>query len=78
VGGKRACTLVAGTQDAPLAWIGEFGGYCCCMQCLLCDAIPYPVVLCQAGVCNSVDEVPVCCHFMLKRVVGEETDGGVS
>jgi len=42
--------------------------------------MPFPILLffVKRDCVHSVDEVPVCCHFMVKRVVGEEIDGGVS
>jgi len=42
--------------------------------------MPFPVLLLfvKRKCVHSVDEVAVCCHFVLKRVIGEEIDGGVS
>jgi len=42
--------------------------------------MPFPVLLLFVNreCVHSVGEVTVCCHFMLKRVIGEEIDGGVS
>ena len=41
---------------------------------------PFPVLLLfvKRKCVHSVGEVAVCCHFVLKRVIGEEIDGGVS
>ena len=60
-----------------LVGIGRFGGYCCCIQCLLCDTIPVLLLFFNRECVHSVGEVTVCCHFMLKRVIEEEIDGGV-
>jgi len=35
-----------------LVGIGDFGENCCGKQCLLYDAIPCPLALCQAEVCT--------------------------
>ena len=42
--------------------------------------MPFPVLLLfvKRKCVHSVGEVAVCCHFVLKRVIGEEIDGGVS
>jgi len=42
--------------------------------------MPLPILLLfvKRECVHSVDEVMVFCHFMLKRVIGEEIDGGVS
>jgi len=42
--------------------------------------MPFPVLLLfvKQECVHSVVEVTVCCHFMLKRVIGEEIDDGVS
>ena len=48
--------------------------------CSVYYVMPFPVLLLfvKRKCVHSVGEVVVCCHFVLKQVIGEETDGGVS
>ena len=48
----------------------------CSVYCVM----PFPILLLfvKRECVHSVGEVTVCCRFVLKRVIGEEIDGGVS
>ena len=41
-------------------------------------SFPVLLLLVKQKCVHSVGEVTECCHFVLKRVIGEEMDGGVS
>ena len=46
----------------------------------VCYKLPFLILLlfAQWECVLSMDQVPVCCHFMFQQVVGKEIDGGIS